>query len=195
MLSYCKKIFSENGIDSVIHFAAFIEVGESVKEPSKYFYNNTANAISLIHSCARAGVDKIVFSSTAAVYGEPETNSVSEDSPLRPINPYGHSKLLVEQVLQSIAQAQVIKYVILRYFNVAGASMTKHIGQATPNSTHLIKIASEAAVGKRSGMSVFGDNYDTPDGTCIRDYIHVDDLAMAHHKALKYLQTGGRAKF
>ncbi len=177
--------------DAVIHFAAALVVPESVENPLKYYLNNTANTAHLIKASVESGVKKFIFSSTAAVYGEPASipqTGITEEDETKPINPYGHSKLMSEQVLRDAAAAhQGFKYVALRYFNVAGADVGGKIGQSTKNATHLIKVAAETALGKREKMYIFGDDYPTPDGTCIRDYIHVDDLAAAHLEALDYL--------
>jgi len=188
------KFFSENSFDAVIHFAAKIVVPESVAEPIKYYMNNTANTANLIGAASKNKVKYFIFSSTAAVYGDSQTGVVSENSPKLPLNPYGYSKLMSEQILTDTAFANKdFRFVILRYFNVAGASIDCSIGQRTPEATHLIKVASETIVGKRVKMSIFGEDYDTPDGTCIRDYIHVEDLASAHLSALEYLQNGGNS--
>ena len=189
-LPVIEEIFKKGKFDAIIHFAAFIEVAESVKNPIKYYLNNTANAINLIALCQKYGVKNFIFSSTAATYGEPENGKVTEESPQSPINPYGKSKLMVEWILKDTAAANKdFKFGILRYFNVAGASSDGLIGQNYPNATHLIKIATQTITGKRDKMYIFGDDYDTKDGTCIRDYIHVEDLASAHLAVLEYLQT------
>lgn len=181
-------IFKAKKFDAVIHFAASIVVPESVKNPLKYYMNNTVNTTNLIKLAVETGVKKFIFSSTAAVYGEPEEIPVKESTPTKPINPYGMSKLMSETVLRDVGNAHPeFKYVILRYFNVAGADIKGRLGQTTPNASHLIKVAAETAVGKRDKMYIFGTDYTTPDGTCIRDYIHVDDLADAHILALDYL--------
>jgi UDP-glucose 4-epimerase len=184
-------LLAERKVDTVLHFAAHIVVPESVADPLKYYRNNTANTRSLLECCVKAGVKHFIFSSTAAVYGMPEGGEASEDTPTRPINPYGWSKLMSEQMLRDVGAVTPLRYVALRYFNVAGADPQGRIGQATPEATHLIKVACEHVVGKRPGLSIFGTDYDTPDGTCIRDYIHVEDLAAAHLKALDYLRGGG----
>ncbi len=184
------KIFAEKKFDAVIHFAASLVVPESVSDPLKYYMNNTANTANVIRLCIKYNVNKFIFSSTAATYGEPDADQipVKETTPTAPINPYGSSKLMSETVLKDTAFAfKDFNYIALRYFNVAGASNDGKIGQSTLNATHLIKVAAEAALGKRDKMFIFGDDYDTPDGTCIRDYIHVEDLASAHLKALEYL--------
>lgn len=179
----------KHGIDSVIHFAGYIVVPESVENPSKYYHNNVLGSLNLIECCIEHDVNRFVFSSSAAVYGIPEHPLVSEDDHPAPINPYGRTKLFTEWTLRDLALASKgkFRFASLRYFNVAGAHMGGMLGQATPKATHLIKVASEAACGLRSGMSIFGNDYDTPDGTCIRDYIHVDDLADAHLRALDYI--------
>lgn len=173
-----------------MHFAAHIVVPESVANPLKYYRNNTANTRTLLECCTAAGVRQFVFSSTAAVYGMPATGSASEDTPTSPINPYGWSKLMSERMLADVAAAFPLRYVALRYFNVAGADPGGRIGQSTPEATHLIKVACEHVTGKREKVEIFGTDYDTPDGTCVRDYIHVEDLAAAHLKALDYLRAG-----
>ncbi len=181
------RVVREHGIGAVVHFAGSIVIPESVTDPLKYYRNNTAASRNLIAACVANDVKYFIFSSTAAVYGHPETVPVSEDAPTAPINPYGTSKLMTEWMLRDTAQAHDFAYVALRYFNVAGADPAGRTGQSTPNATHLIKIASQAAVGLRQGIPVFGEDYDTPDGTCIRDYIHVSDLAAAHVDALAHL--------
>ena len=191
-----EEIFKFNKFEAIIHFAAFIEVFESMSNPIKYYLNNTANAINLIALCQKYGVKNFIFSSTAATYGEPETGVVSEESPQNPINPYGRSKLMTEWVLKDAALANPnFKYGILRYFNVAGASSDRLIGQNYPNATHLVKVATQTIVGKREKMSIFGDDYPTKDGTCVRDYIHVEDLAQAHLSVLRYLQNNNSNVF
>ena len=191
-----EKLFGREKFDAIIHFAAFIEVFESTQNPLKYYLNNTANAMNLIALANKYGVKDFIFSSTAATYGEPDIPQVSEETPQNPINPYGRSKLMVEWVLKDTAAANPnFKYGILRYFNVAGAASDGTIGQNYPNATHLIKVATQTIVGKRDKMSIFGDDYDTKDGTCIRDYIHVEDLASAHLAVLDYLQNGDSAVF
>ncbi len=191
-----EKLFKREKFDAIIHFAAFIEVFESTQNPLKYYLNNTANAMNLIALANKYGVKDFIFSSTAATYGEPGVPQVSEETPQNPINPYGRSKLMVEWVLKDTAAANPnFKYGILRYFNVAGAASDGTIGQNYPNATHLIKVATQTIVGKRDKMSIFGDDYDTKDGTCIRDYIHVEDLSSAHLAVLDYLQSNDSAVF
>ena len=185
------ELLAERRFDAVVHCAAHIWVGESVREPVRYYANNTGNAIGLFGLCAAAGVPTLVFSSTAAVYGEPGVSLLDESLPTAPINPYGASKAMSERVLQDIAAASGMRYGILRYFNVAGADPDARIGEATPDNAHLIKLACEAAAGLRPGMAIHGTDYPTPDGTCIRDYLHVDDLARAHVMALEHLAAGG----
>ena len=187
------EILAQHRVDAVVHFAGHIVVPESVADPAKYYRNNVVGSLSLIDTCIAAGVGQFVFSSSAAVYGIPHQVPVDEASGLHPINPYGTTKLMTEWTLRDLAAAtgDAFRFVALRYFNVAGACMGGGLGQATPEATHLIKVACEAACGKREGMAIYGDDYDTPDGTCIRDYIHVDDLAAAHLDALAYLDQGG----
>jgi UDP-glucose 4-epimerase len=184
-------ILNEHRPWAVLHFAGSIVVPESVTDPLKYYRNNTSASRTLIEVSLAAGVEGFVFSSTAAVYGNPERVPITEDMALAPINPYGTSKLCTEWVLRDVAAVTPLRYVALRYFNVAGADPQRRTGQATKISTHLIKIACEAVVGKRSHLQIYGDDYPTPDGTCIRDYIHVTDLADAHVVALEYLRLGG----
>ncbi len=179
------------GFAAVVHCAAHIWVGESVREPAKYYANNTANAIRLFDLCARHGVRNVVFSSTAAVYGEPGVPLLDESLPAAPINPYGASKAMAERVLADVAAAAGLRHATLRYVNVAGADADARIGEATPDNAHLIKVACETALGLRPGMRINGTDYPTPDGTCIRDYVHVDDLARAHLLALHHLAEGG----
>lgn len=181
------RIVAEQGIKAIMHFAGSIVVPESVEKPLKYYLNNTARSRTLIESAVRNGVKHFIFSSTAAVYGMPEKIPVEEDSPKEPINPYGTSKLMTEMMLKDTALAHPINYCALRYFNVAGADPKGRTGQSTAGATHLIKVAVEAVTGKRESVTVFGTDYDTPDGTGVRDYIHVSDLAEAHVIALRNL--------
>jgi UDP-glucose 4-epimerase len=185
------RVLQEHQIDTVMHFAAHTIVPESVSDPLKYYGNNTCATRNLLEACVRNGVRAFVFSSTAAVYGIPPGGIAAEDSPLAPINPYGTSKLMSEWVLRDLAAASDLRYVSLRYFNVAGSDPEGRIGQATRQATLLIKVACEAAVGKRPNVAIFGTDYDTQDGTGVRDYIHVEDLARAHLDALAYLRGGG----
>ncbi len=178
-------------VDTVMHFAASTVVPESVENPLKYYRNNTANTRSLLEACQNVGVKHFIFSSTAAVYGEPEQALIDESAPTQPINPYGMSKLMSETMLRDLSKACPMRHVILRYFNVAGSDPQGRIGQSTRNATLLTKVAAEAAVGKREHVYVFGTDYPTADGTGVRDYIHVEDLADAHLRALDYLRKGG----
>jgi len=186
-----EEVLLAHQVDAIAHFAAKIVVPESVSDPLLYYSNNTAKARNLLACAVKAGIKHFIFSSTAAVYGEPKTNPVTEDVTLAPINPYGRSKLMVEWMLEDTAKAHGLTYAVLRYFNVAGADPKGRLGQSTPQATHLIKVAVQAALGHREGMDVFGTDYPTPDGTCIRDYIQVTDLARAHLQALAYLRGGG----
>jgi UDP-glucose 4-epimerase len=186
-----EALFSGSGIDTVLHFAAAIVAPESVTNPLKYYSNNTRNTLNLITACVRHGVKRFIFSSTAAVYGMPENGVASEESPTNPINPYGTSKLMSEWMLRDASLAHGMKYGALRYFNVAGADPQARMGQRTPEATHLIKVACQASLGMRDHVSIFGTDYETPDGTGIRDYIHIEDLAAAHLFALEHLRRGG----
>jgi UDP-glucose 4-epimerase len=183
----------EHDVDTVMHFAAHTIVPESVSDPLKYYGNNTCGTRNLLQCCAEAGVKHFVFSSTAAVYGIPEGPYADESSPTAPINPYGTSKLMSEWMLRDLALASPLRYVSLRYFNVAGSDTTGRIGQSTRKATLLVKVACEVVVGKRPHLSIFGTDYPTPDGTGVRDYIHVEDLASAHLDALTYLRDGGQS--
>jgi UDP-glucose 4-epimerase len=187
------RILKEYDVDTVMHFAAHTIVPESVENPLKYYANNTCNTRNLLACCAEAGVKHFVFSSTAAVYGIPESGIAFEDAPTNPINPYGTSKLMSEIMLRDLAAASDMRFVALRYFNVAGCDLENRIGQSTPKATLLTKVACEAAVGKREAVYIFGTDYPTKDGTGVRDYIHVEDLANAHLKALEYLRKGGES--
>ena len=184
-------LIRDNDVDAIIHFAASIVVPESVRDPLGYYRNNTANTRALIETAVGCGVKHFIFSSTAAVYGNPALVPVSEDAPLMPVSPYGWSKLMSEVMLRDAGAAHGLGHVILRYFNVAGADPRRRTGQSTPDATHLIKVAVQAALGMRPGIDVYGTDYPTPDGTCIRDYIHVTDLARAHLAALNHLRGGG----
>lgn len=187
------QLLDEHNIDSVLHFAAHTIVPESVENPLKYYGNNTCHSRNLLQCCAEAGVKNFIFSSTAAVYGIPEGNLIDENTPTQPINPYGSSKLMTEWMLKDLSHATDLNYVALRYFNVAGSDPEARIGQSTKKATLLIKVACETAIGKRPSISIFGTDYDTPDGTGVRDYIHVEDLASAHIAALDYLRQGGES--
>jgi UDP-glucose 4-epimerase len=185
------SIIEAHRVDSIIHFAGSIVVPESVRDPLGYYRNNTVNSRTLMETAVKCGVPHFIFSSTAAVYGDPERVPVAEDAPLNPVSPYGWSKLMTEVMLRDVHTAHGLGHVILRYFNVAGADPKMRTGQSTPDATHLIKVAVQAALGTRKGLDVFGSDYPTPDGTCIRDYIHVSDLARAHLAALNHLRGGG----
>ena len=185
------SLFREHNFKTVLHFAAAIIAPESVFMPLKYYSNNTRNTLNLLQACVKHRVEKFVFSSTAAVYGVPEGGHASEESPTLPINPYGTSKLMSEWMLRDTAAAHPLKYVALRYFNVAGADPLARMGQRTPEATHLIKVSCQAALGMRDSVSIYGTDYETSDGTGIRDYIHIEDLASAHLSALSYLEGGG----
>ena len=185
------RIIRQHGIDAIIHFAASIVVPDSVRDPLGYYRNNTANSRALIECAVKNGVRHFIFSSTAAVYGNPPEIPVTENAPAQPISPYGWSKLMSEIMLGDAGRAHGLGHVILRYFNVAGADPLCRTGQSTKAATHLIKVAVEAALGLRGKLDVFGNDYPTPDGSCIRDYIHVSDLARAHSDALRHLRSGG----
>ena len=188
-----EELFQSHRFTTVLHFAAAIIAPESVSQPLKYYGNNTRNTLGLLETCVKYGVRRFIFSSTAAVYGIPDGGVASEESSLVPINPYGTSKLMSEWMLRDVATAHGMQYVALRYFNVAGANPQARMGQRTPEATHLIKVACQAALGMRESVSVYGTDYPTPDGTGIRDYIHIEDLASAHLCALEYLEKGGES--
>jgi UDP-glucose 4-epimerase len=188
-----EALFAGGHFDAVMNFAGSIQVGESVQKPGLYYRNNVANTINLLEAMVRHGVRHLVFSSTAAIFGEPAYVPIDEKHPTQPVNPYGRSKLMVEQMLADFDHAHGLKSACLRYFNAAGADPVGRIGERHEPETHLIPIALEAALGKRAQLSVYGDDYDTPDGTCIRDYIHVDDLCQAHLLALETLQRNGQS--
>ena len=188
-MALVERVIADHGVKGIMHFAGSIIVPESVENPLKYYRNNTANSRALIEAAVNRGVPHFIFSSTAATYGIPEESPVREDSPKRPINPYGTSKLMTELMLADVAAAHPLNYCALRYFNVAGADPRARSGQSTAGATHLIKVAVEAALGKRSHVAVFGTDYDTPDGTGVRDYIHVSDLVAAHLLALEALMA------
>jgi UDP-glucose 4-epimerase len=186
-----RAIISAHGVDAIVHFAGSVIVPESVRDPLLYYRNNTATTRNLLEAAVTAGIRHFVFSSSAAVYGNPDGNPVAEDAPTRPLSPYGTSKLMSEIMLHDVAAASDLRYVVLRYFNVAGADPQARTGQSTPQATHLIKVAVETAVGERSHIEIFGTDYPTRDGTCIRDFIHVCDLADAHLASLAHLREGG----
>lgn len=184
-------VIAAHGIDAIIHFAGSVVVPESMTDPLSYYRNNTMTTRNLLNVAVKTGVRRFIFSSTAAVYGNPDTTPVAEDAPTRPLSPYGSSKLMTEIMLHDIAPAYGMDFVVLRYFNVAGADPQGRTGLATVGATHLLKMAVEAATGQRSKVDVFGTDYQTPDGSCIRDFIHVSDLVEAHRAALDYLRQGG----
>jgi len=185
------QIIQDHKVDCIIHFAASIVVPDSVRDPLGYYRNNTVNSRALIESAIKHDVRQFIFSSTAAVYGDPAQVPITEDAPAAPVSPYGWSKLMTEIMLRGAGMAHDLRYVILRYFNVAGADPRCRTGQSTKNATHLIKVAVEVALGLRAKLDIYGVDYPTPDGTCIRDYIHVTDLVRAHSDALRYLRGGG----
>jgi UDP-glucose 4-epimerase len=185
------QIIREHKVDSIIHFAAWLVVPDSVRDPLGYYKNNTVNSRALIETAIKNGVRQFIFSSTCAVYGNPAQVPVTEDTAAAPISPYGWSKLMTENMLRDASTAHDLRHVILRYFNVAGADPRCRTGQSTKNATQLIKVAVEAALGFRSKLDIYGCDYPTPDGTCIRDYIHVSDLVRAHSAGLRYLRAGG----
>ena len=189
--AFVESVINEFGIDEIAHFAAKIVVPESVAHPLMYYGNNTVRSRNLIESAIRCGVKRFIFSSTAAVYGDVSGDPVAESAPLNPVSPYGRSKLMTEWMLEDAAKAHDFRYIALRYFNVAGADPLGRSGQSFPNATHLIKVAVQTALGQRPHMDIFGTDYPTRDGSCIRDYIHVTDLATAHVDALGYLRRGG----
>jgi UDP-glucose 4-epimerase len=188
------KVFQDHQFDAVLHFAASLVVPESVEHPLDYYSNNTFNTLNLLKCCKEHGVNQLVFSSTAAVYGEPEEVPVREDAPTKPINPYGRSKLMSEWMIQDLAKVSDLRYVILRYFNVAGADSSGKLGQRSKNATHLIRMACDAALGRRSHLEIYGTDFDTPDGSAIRDFINIEDLASAHLSALHYLEAGNSSQ-
>ena len=189
------NLFAKHKIDAVMHFSAYAYVGESVTDPAKYYRNNVIGTITLLEAMIGAGVNKLVFSSTCATYGVPQKIPLTEDHPQNPINPYGATKLMVERILSDFDAAYNFKSVCFRYFNAAGADPNGLVGEDHNPETHLIPLVLFAALGKRDSIAIFGTDYDTPDGTCIRDYIHVNDLASAHILGLKYLLNGGKSDF
>lgn len=192
-MGFVHALIERHGITEIIHFAGSIVVPESVSNPLKYYANNTATSRNLIEAAVRGGVRHFIFSSTAAVYGMTGLDPVVEETPLQPMSPYGRSKLMTEWMLADVAAAHDLTYGVLRYFNVAGADPQKRSGQSTPMATHLIKVACQTALGQREKMDIFGTDYPTPDGTCVRDYIHVTDLIAAHALLLKHLRAGGES--
>lgn len=192
-ITFMRHVFSKENIKAVIHFAANSLVGESMEKPLEYYNNNVYGTQILLQVMAENKVTKIVFSSTAATYGEPETMPITEDTPTNPTNPYGETKLAMEKMIKWAGQAHDIRYVALRYFNVAGARESAVIGEDHTPETHLVPIILEAALGKRDHITIFGEDYDTPDGSCIRDYVHVEDLIEAHLRALDYLENDGKS--
>ncbi len=185
-----RGLFARQKYDAVMHFASFIEVGESVREPAKYYCNNVANTLALLAAMREAGIDRFIFSSTAAIFGTPQYVPIDERHPRAPINPYGRTKNMVEDVLSDYERAYGLRSVCLRYFNAAGADPDGRLGERHEPESHLIPLALQAASGRRAGLSVYGTDYDTPDGTCIRDYVHVSDLCEAHWLALESLRAG-----
>ncbi len=194
-VSDIEKVFLQHKIDAVIHFAAYAYVGESVFEPEKYYFNNVVNTLNLLSVMKKYGCDKIIFSSTCATYGEPERTPITEDMPQNPINPYGATKLMVERIFKDYRKAYGLNFAVLRYFNAAGCDPDGEIGESHTPETHIIPLVLDAASKKREDIKVFGTDYPTPDGSCVRDYIHVTDLADAHVKALEYLVNGGESDF
>lgn len=190
-----EALFDRYDFDAVFHFAAYAYVGESVENPEKYYFNNVSNTLNLLHAMKEHGVNKIIFSSTCATYGEPERVPITEDMPQNPINPYGATKLMVERIFKDYNRAYGLQFVVLRYFNAAGADHDGEIGESHDPETHIIPLVLDAASGLRPDVKVFGTDYDTPDGSCVRDYIHVTDLASAHLLALHHLESGGKSDF
>ena len=194
-ISDINAVFDKYDIDAVFHFAAYAYVGESVDDPEKYYYNNVANTLNLLNAMKAHGCNKIIFSSTCATYGEPERVPITEDMPQNPINPYGATKLMVERIFKDYNRAYGLQFVVLRYFNAAGADPDSEIGESHDLETHIIPLVLDAASGLRPDIKVFGTDYDTEDGSCIRDYIHVTDLATAHLLALHHLENGKPSDF
>lgn len=190
-----EAVFNKYDIEAVFHFAAYAYVGESVKEPEKYYYNNVVNTLNLLKVMREHNCDKIIFSSTCATYGEPAHVPITEDMPQHPINPYGATKLMMERIFRDYHEAYGLKFVVLRYFNAAGADPNGEIGESHDPETHIIPLVLDAAGGQRPDIKIFGTDYDTPDGSCVRDYIHVTDLASAHLLALHHLEQGGESDF
>ena len=190
-----EAVFQKYSIDAVFHFAAYAYVGESVSEPEKYYYNNVVNTLNLLNVMKKYGCGRVIFSSTCATYGEPERVPITEDMPQKPINPYGATKLMVERIFKDYSSAYGLKFAVLRYFNAAGADPEAEIGESHNPETHIIPLVLDAAAGKREDIKVFGTDYDTKDGSCVRDYIHVTDLASAHLLSLHHLEAGGESDF
>lgn len=188
------QLFSKYQFDGVMHFASYIQVGESVEKPAMYYENNVSNTLTLLSAMTDADIKCFIFSSTAAIFGEPEYVPIDEQHTKQPINPYGHSKLMVEQILRDLDHAHGLKSVCLRYFNAAGADSDGELGERHIPETHLVPLVLQAASGRRDNISIFGTDYDTPDGTCVRDYIHIEDLCSAHLLALEYLVSGGDSR-
>lgn len=191
---FLARVMRDRGVDLVMHFAASIEVGESVRDPAAYYRNNVAGAMALLEAMRAAGVRSIVFSSTAAIFGEPVAVPIEEDHPTRPTNPYGDTKLAVERMLDAYGTAYGLRSVRLRYFNAAGADPDGTIGEDHDPETHLVPLAIQAALGRRPKLTIFGTDYPTPDGTCVRDYVHIEDLAQAHLLAARHLRAGGTSR-
>jgi UDP-glucose 4-epimerase len=189
-----RRVFAARKYDAVMHFASFIEVGESVREPAKYYRNNVANTLALLAAMREAGIDRFIFSSTAAIFGTPQYVPIDEQHPRAPINPYGRTKNMVEDILADYERAYGLRSVCLRYFNAAGADPQGQLGERHEPESHLIPLALQAAAGRRAGLAVYGTDYDTPDGTCIRDYVHVSDLCDAHWLALESLRDGSASQ-
>ena len=194
-LTDIETVFQKHPIDAVFHFAAYAYVGESVEDPEKYYYNNVANTLNLLKVMRKYGCNRVIFSSTCATYGEPDHVPITEDMPQNPINPYGMTKLTVERIFRDYQKAYGLQFAVLRYFNAAGADPEGELGESHDPETHIIPLVLDAASGKREDIKVFGTDYDTPDGSCIRDYIHVSDLADAHLLALHYLEEGNPGDF
>lgn len=192
--SLLDQLFSKYTFDGVMHFASYIQVGESVEKPSMYYRNNVSNTQTLLDAMLEHGINKFIFSSTAATFGEPEYTPIDEKHPQKPINPYGHSKLMVEQILRDYDHAYGLKSVSLRYFNAAGADPEGELGERHIPETHLIPLVLQAASGRRDSITIFGNDYDTTDGTCVRDYIHINDLCSAHLLGLEHLVAGGESR-
>lgn len=188
------SLFKHHQFDGVMHFASYIQVGESVDKPAMYYENNVSNTLTLLSAMSDAGIKSFIFSSTAAIFGEPDYTPIDEKHVKNPINPYGHSKLMVEQMLRDLDHAHGLKSICLRYFNAAGADADGELGERHIPETHLVPLVLQAASGRRESISIFGTDYDTPDGTCIRDYIHIEDLCSAHLLALEFLVSGGESR-